>query len=264
MSTSTCTSTGFMSSLPITNVTASFPSRTAPDANGTTSIVYRINFDRKVNKPLNPLQLALAGVTIMDTDGVTGSDNSPSPDTATFLYGRVHAPRYRIDCSTTATGACSSAQPLKLYFEFYSTDANLTLRHQYALDDERSEDAILWFRNTHHNTLVDGNITILSHKYHGYDLYTTSVPLHQNGTIAAPSAGTSSATIGYDGSIGYPYKSSIGLHTQKWLNYDRFNPDPDISSSFIIEFNAIGQETGEGDVPDTASGPANSSRRIRW
>ncbi|WP_345972318.1 hypothetical protein [Sulfurimonas diazotrophicus] len=255
---------GLLSSLPITNVTASFPSRTAPDANGTTLIAYRINFDRRVNQPVNPFRLSLSSVDIVDTDGVYGSDNSPSPDTATFLYGRVHAPRYRIDCSSAALSSCSSTQPLQLFFEFYSSDNNLTLRRQYALDNERSKDAILWFRNTDHSALLEGNITVLSHRYNGYNLYTTSAPLHQNGGIGTPAAGASSVSIGYDGSRGYPYKSSIGLHTQKWLNYDRFNTDPDVNSSFMIEFNAVGQKTGEGNVPNTDSGPANSNRRIMW
>ncbi|MHC3995230.1 hypothetical protein ACXWTF_10405 [Thiomicrolovo sp. ZZH C-3] len=260
----TLPSHGLITSLPLTNTTASFPARSAPDANGTTTIAYRINFDRKVNTPLNPFRLALAGVDIVDTDGVSGSDFSPSPDTATFLYGRVHAPRYRIDCSTAVTSPCNSTQPLQLYFAFYSTDTNLTLRRQYAHDDERSKDAIYWFRNTNHSALIDGNVTILSHLYNGYNLSTTSAPLHQNSTISVPAAGTSTVTIGYDGSRGYPYKSSIGLHTQKWLNYHRFNTNPDVNASFLIEFNAVGLEAGEGNLSDTHSAPANSHRRIRW
>ncbi|MHC3995226.1 hypothetical protein ACXWTF_10385 [Thiomicrolovo sp. ZZH C-3] len=237
-----------------------------PDGNGTVFIQYKLNFDRKINKAANPMRLSLKSVDVNNTKtdpdyNVFGQD--VTTDTATFLYGRAHSPRYRVDCNTTNTGPCTSS-PLELFFEFYSTDSNLTLRKEYAQDNQRSKDAIRWFRNTHHSLSSDGNITGLSHKYFLYYLDGTSGPLKQIGSISTPAAGISSVTLGYTGSDGYPYKGSVELHTQKWLNYDRFNPNPDVNSSFLIEFNAIGQETGDGTLADPGDGPANSNRRIRW
>ncbi|MEJ2500537.1 MAG: hypothetical protein P8Y65_05310, partial [Campylobacterales bacterium] len=154
---------------------------------------------------------------------------------------------------------------------FYgANDANLSLRREYAQDNERSKDAILWFRNTHHDSAADSNITHLSHKYFGYDINTTTAPLYLGNSIATPTHitnpinGISNVQIGYTGDDNYPYKASVNIHTQRWLNYDRFNPNPDINASFLIEFNAIGVEAGEGNLGGTDSGPANSNRRIRW
>jgi hypothetical protein len=250
--------------LPIENLTASFPDD-APDGNGTTHIEYKLNFNRKVNKPVDPFRFALTRVDVNDSEPapytVYGFDDTT--DTATFLYGRAHAPRYRVNCGTNP-GNCAP-KPVQLYFEFYgSDDANLSLRREYAQDNERSRDAILWYRNTHHDSAADSNITHLSHKYYAYDLNTTTGPLYLGGTIGTPNNGISQANIGYTGADGYPYKASVNIHTQKWLNYDRFNSDPDINASFLIEFNAIGVEAGEGNLGGTDSGPANSNRRIRW
>ena len=245
--------------LPIENVETTFNKDTR-DGNGTAHIEYNLNFDRKVNKPVNPLRLALEDVEVVDTDSVYGDDNSN--DTATFLYGRAHSPRYRVNCGTTATGACLSS-PLQIFFEFYSSDSNLTLRRTYAQDINRSKDAIMWFHNTRHEA-NDGNITFLSHKYLEYVITTATSPLYLGGGIGDPAEGISEVRIGYRGTDGYPYKASVDLHTQKWLNYDRFNDNPDVNSSFLIEFNAVGAKVGEGDLSNTDEGPANSNRRIRW
>ena len=115
--------------LPIENLKTTF-SDDAPDGNGTAHIEYNINFDRKVNQPVDPLRLALQKVEIDDTDSVHGED--VSSDTATFLYGRVHAPRYRVDCNVTAINAPCISGNLTMYFEFYSKDTNVTLRRDSA------------------------------------------------------------------------------------------------------------------------------------
>ncbi|UFS62090.1 hypothetical protein LOH54_10570 [Sulfurimonas sp. HSL-3221] len=256
---------GTLTSVLLENTTTSFPDD-AVDGNGTTHIEYRLNFNRKVNKPVDPVRIALNSVYVNDSEPspytVTGSHTST--DTATFLYGRGHAPRYRVNCGTVVTGPCLS-QNLELFFEFYAdNDSNLTLRRGYAQDNERSKDAIMWFRNTKHDSGADGNVTHLSHKFFGYDLNSSTSPLYQGTSITAPGNGISNVRIGYRGSDGYPYKASVNLHTDRWLKYDRFNANPDVNASFLIEFNAIGVEAGEGNLDGTDSGPANSNRRIRW
>jgi len=248
---------GIITSLPITNITTSFPLN-APDGNGTTHIEYKLNFDRKVNRPVDPFRISLTNADVNDTDGVTGSDSTT--DTATFLYGRAHAPRYRVDCSSS-TGNCAS-QPLLIYFEFYSKDSNLPLRRDAVSglnigDQLRSNDAILWFRNTNHMA-ADGNTTSVAQRYIVSSPITPSVITH-NGN-------TDQQTYTYSGNDGYPYKASMELNASRWLIYNRFE-DNATSNNFQLEFNAgPGNKAGTdnlGGGADTGAG-ANTNRRIRW
>jgi len=245
------TATGSITSLPINNLTTSFPPN-APDGNGTTHIEYKLNFDRKVNSPVDPIRISLTNVDVIDTDSVTGSDTAN--DTATFLYGRAHAPRYRVDCSSS-TGDCAS-QPLLIYFEFYSKDSNLPLRQSIASDLQRSTDAILWFRNANH-AATDGNTTSVTQRYIASSPISESVITHGN---------IDRQTYTYSGNDGYPYKASMELNASRWLIYNRFD-DNATSNNFQLEFNAgPGNKAGTdnlGGGADTGAG-ANTNRRIRW
>jgi len=255
-----------ITSLPINNYIATFGHKSAPDKNGTSGILYKLNFNRKVNQPADPIRLALTSVDVKDDTlpayPVYGS--ATTNDTATFLYGRAHSPRYRVNCGTNITGPCIS-QKLELFFEFYSSDSNLSVRREYASDTQRSKDAIMWFRNTHHSNIADGNITYLSHKYLDYNITMTSTPLQiTTATVSDPANGISDVYMRYMNTEGYPYKASVELHTQQWLNYDRFNTNADINNTFLIEYNAVGQVIDQDVLPTTDDNASNSNRRIRW
>ena len=245
------------SPLTIINRTGSFPAD-APDGYGTTHIEYKLNFDRKVNKPVNPFRLALNHVNIRDAEAtpftVTGTHDTN--DAATFLFGRVHAPRYRVSCGDPSAACTSPA--LTMYFEYYSDfDSNVTLRRSISSDDQRSKDGIVWFRNPSHET-TDGNITSVTQRY----IATSPISeesVTRNGATEARSYKFTPSTWGY------PYKSSMKIDPSKWLIYNRFDENATYNT-FALEYSAgAGNKAGTGDLGDgPGSSAATTARRIRW
>jgi hypothetical protein len=252
---------GVITALPISNLSASFPSDAA-DGNGTTLIQYKLNFDRKVNLPVNPFKLKLSNVDVNDTDAVFGTDASPTPDTATFLYGRAHAPRYRVGCTNTpAISTSCDSNPLYIYYEFYSNDTTGTiidLRNDLAADNLRSKDSFNWFQNPGHVPALDGNVTGSQQKYES--------EIVQIGNIL-PSGSRSQVSYRYNGAMGYPYKGTMEVNasnTTPWLVYNRFDTTA-TGFTFEIEFNAEGAEAlMDQNVTSGDGGSVNTSRRIRW
>jgi hypothetical protein len=241
--------------LPIENLTTSF------EGDGTTHIEYNLNFDRKVNQPVDPFRLALKKVEVEDNETapytVYGYDDSS--DTATFLYGRVHAPRYRVDCNVTGMNEPCTSGGLAMYFEFYSKDSNLSLRQSLAPDVNRSKDAIYWFRNGMHE-LTDGNITSVTQRFVS--------PVE----VSVPTAATWDNTnhtelwkFQYTGKDGYPYKAAMGIDSNHWLLYNRYDANA-TTNTFELEFNAgPGTKAGQDNLGSTDNdGDANTNRRIRW
>ena len=247
---------GIASPLTIRNRTGSFPAG-APDGYGTTHIEYRLNFDRKVNKPVNPFRLALNRVAIRDAESapftVTGSYDTN--DAATFLYGRVHASRYRVSCADPSA-ACTS-QPLTMYFEYYSDfDANATLRRSISSDTQRSKDGIVWFINPSHQT-SDGNITSVTQRYIALS------PISEESVTR--NGATESRAYRYGDAEGYPYKASMRVNANRWLIYSRFDENATFNT-FALEFNAAeGNKVGTGNLGNGVSGSAAcTTRRIQW
>ena len=250
---------GLISTLPISNITASFPAN-ASDGNGTALIQYRLNFDRKVNQPVNPFRITLTHVDVDDGDAVHGEDNTN--DTATFLYGRVHAPRYRVSCPSP-TAACIS-RPLYIYYEFYSDDSQGAIVHlrQNTLgvsDALRSKDSFNWFQNPAHVPATDGNVTATQQKY-------GAAHINQYGSATTDGA-RSAIRYNYDYAAGYPYKGTIEITDSsvgRWLIYNRFDINA-TDNSFELEFNAEGTAAFmEQNVTSGSGGSVNTSRRIRW
>jgi hypothetical protein len=240
--------------LPIANLGASF-SNDAADGRGTANIKYKLNFNRKVNKPVNPFKLALTNVHMADIDSVEG-DTGTIGEAATFLFGRVHAPRYRVPCGDPSA-ACTSPG-LKIYFEYYSDlDSNVPLRRTISSDDQRSKDGIVWFRNPSHET-ADGNITSVAQRY------IATSPISEAGVTR--NGATESRTFQFIPSTwGYPYKASMKVDANRWLIYNRFDENATYST-FALEFSAgAGNKAGTGDLGDgPGSAAAATTRRIRW
>ena len=272
------------------------------DANGTKLMnwdetnltkVLRFNFERVGNVAVNPFMVTGPETNVTATS--TYTQNYPGHDTtaeirgeaygtadqnATFIYGRAHAPRFRVPCDVNGTAPCATDvnRPVKIYYEFYyskpgtfSIDANNTMLLSTAQggtltnDNNRSTDAINWFINTQH-TASDGNITALRHKFINYELTTTTAPLRRTGIIGLPANGISEVGMGYNGSQGYAYKSTIEIHTQEWLLYNRFEANP-VYNEFELEFNnKSGAETGTdtSNVGVDSDANVNTSRRIQW
>ncbi len=244
------------------------------DMKGAITMDLGYNYDRVVNQPVNPrfvhfsnLSFAYVSNPPISVDRITDhhvSGTLPLDHNITFIYGRVHAPRYRVECS--GTGNCSTAtspnQPLKFYTEFYydaaaSVEANSTLT-TLSQEADRSVDSIRWYTNTQHNEGRDGNITSVIQRY------VTTSPISRSGATLTFTSGVAFDDFEYDSSSeGYPYKATMQIISQPWLIYNRFD-DSATANDFELEFNAKKLGGATGGVDDSNMTSPNTSRRIRW
>ena len=248
--------------------------------NGSTTLDLHINFDRSRTTPVNPVDLNISTIaadcnisasTPYCTTNANGVDNHQAFSTATLLsrhwmlYGRVHAPRYRVECS--GTGNCSTTtapnQALILYDEFYydlnsTIDANssLTTVKNISSGVNRSVDSINWYTNIQHGSR-DGNATQVVQYY-----MPGASPISVISGPTIPVSGRSTLNVTYDGTDGYPYKATMGITASPWLIYNRFDAAA-IHNDFELEFNAA-QLGEDSNLSDSNLTSPNTSRRIRW
>lgn len=248
--------------------------------NGSTILDLHINFDRSRTTPVNPVDLDISTIRANCSDNAStaycqtnadGVNDHQALSTATLLsrhwmlYGRVHAPRYRVECS--GTGNCSTTttpnQALILYDEFYydlnsTIDANSSLTTVTNLSSgiNRSVDSINWYTNFQHGS-KDGNATQVVQYY-----MPGASPISVISGPTVPASGRSTLNVTYDGTDGYPYKATMGITASPWLIYNRFDAAA-IHNDFELEFNAaqLGEDSSLSDSNLTSP---NTSRRIRW
>ena len=218
------------------------------DKEGMADLNLSINFNRQASVAADPFIFRSSYVEVEDSQGLKGSVNL-SGNKSDFLYGRVHAPRYRVDC---AGGANCTSGTQTLFYEFYSQDMNVTMRAKYADEDMRSPDSILWFTNRNH-TFANG-----SSKFQ-----TVS---NVNFSALVSMGATETFTSTYTGTS-FPYKVTVPIETNtSWLVYNRFD-DGASTNDFALEFNmGAGEQVGLDNLNDTdvTTAPANSNRRINW
>ena len=226
---------------------------------GVANLELNINFDRAVNNEVNPFEFEITDLTVTDANGATTEESVNQ--SAIYLYGRAHAPRYRVDVG-------ANTKPALIYYEYFSDDST-TARADYNLsgDDSRSSDSLQWFINTLHNPGTanggaggDGTVYVTSQK-------AGSGLIHQYSLEDNASVNATTAVYTYDGSSGYPHKGTIRIITDSWLVYDRYNVNA-VDNEFEIEFNEnLGDSEGlEGsaDVDEDDTVNTNTSRRINW
>ena len=254
------------------------------DRSGITILDLHINFDRNRTNPVNPIDLNISTIsadcgdaasTPYCTTNADGKGDHNATDTSDpfdsyhlFVYGRVHAPRYRLECS--GIGSCSTGttpnQPLILYDEFYydqtsTIDANTLLSTTIGISSGslRSVDSINWYVTSLHGA-SDGNVSAVR-QYNGNTPASPS-PI----SVTTPSSvlgGISTIGATYDGSDDYPYKATMGITASPWLIYNRFDTLAD-HNAFELEFNAEQLGGGTADQSDSNLTNPNTSRRIRW
>ena len=90
-----------ITSLPIENIPSTFPADTdgdGVDENGTTFIQYKLNFDRKTNLLVNPFEIDLSNVDIIEvnvtTPPVSGTTGTLTNQKATYYYARSRASKF--------------------------------------------------------------------------------------------------------------------------------------------------------------------------
>ncbi len=154
-----------LDTLPIKNITSSFPEDpvTAPDGNGTTTIAYKLNFDRKIHLVVNPVQMALTDVNITEVDAtvdpsdlVTGETGALTNQNATFYYARTRASKFFYEDIDTAT------VDTPILIDLYC-DLGFTACNTVGIDTVFGQiNEINWWLSLGHNTgNNDGNITLM-------------------------------------------------------------------------------------------------------
>ncbi|MBW6487765.1 hypothetical protein [Sulfurimonas sp.] len=222
------------------------------DTNGTANFNYKINFDRNLTKVVNPFMVVVTAIDAEDNDSVTGNNSLDS--NATFAYGRTHASRQRYSCTTSPC-----VKNANIYFESYcfGTGCDKTLLNGFSPNLMRTDD-VRWYINEAHVLPNDGIVGAVSEK-----VATPHVTETASVTNTNPIRQTT--TLRYNGSKGYPYKTTMQNEASPWLIYNESDPFA-TRNEFQVEFDNAGDWTGEHDTDTTTKTPdgTTTNRRIMW
>jgi hypothetical protein len=247
------------------------------DMNGSIHLGYFINYNRRVIQPttgvasMQPNNPAVRVFSDFNVSCTAGVDCSRYADLANndylgnkdlnntqinFLYARTYTPR------TVAQGNVVNAQ---VGYEVYCPECLSNSSFNTLLSDiphmSTSPYGVGWMRSHSHDISRDGNITNLVPATASSSYVTTTF------NESSYSNGFQPTTETYNGSKGYPYKTSIFYTPDHWLLYDKYSINA-VQNSFEVEFlGTPGEWTGQGldkagKVDSNASG--DSSRRIQW
>ncbi|MDT8338667.1 MAG: Ig-like domain-containing protein [Sulfurimonas sp.] len=221
------------------------------DTNGTAEFNYKINFDRNTSKVVNPFAVVVNEINATDTDNVSGVNVGGN---ATFVYGRTHATRQRYQGDTGTAN---------IYFESYCFGAGCdkTLLNGFSPNMQRTDD-VRWYVNEANIPDIDGTVGIVQQK--------DATPTDASDDIVDVTAQNnvtyySTADLDYDESKGYPYKTTMHNNASPWLIYNESDWTA-TRNEFQVEFDRIGEWTGEHNTSTTTKTPAGATtnRRIMW
>jgi len=250
----------------------------ATDTNGSVSVRYRINFDRKPDKAhlVNPVVMQIDDINISEMavalpptlPAADGGYHAVANNKATFYYGRLHAPRYRV---------VGNADNITLYYEVYcSPDGDATglplrvcdLRDHIPVLPNRtlSVDDIHWYVNEQHQNIY-GDINISAPG--GGITERPGIPGNPiTESWQAYNAPFETWNVQYDPTNrGYPFKATMRMWTNWWLVYNIFNDNPpNPTVDFELEFNSGGvwQGTSTGNISVDSNASVNTNRRVEW
>lgn len=220
----------------------------------------RFNFPRQVNTVENPFQVLPANVTLTASsiygattvrqDVLSGSSISIG-QSATFVYGRTHAPRQ------TFIGNMGTEL---IYFEVYCGSIPGSICDKTLLPNGTAStitDDPRWFVNANH-TQLNGSVGAISGKF--------SAEVSVAGAITG--ASVINIPLTYDGTRGYPYKTTMLNTPSTWLIYDQYNvANNKNTNEFEVKFinpntNWAGKHETDTTTKNSASDKTN--RRSMW
>ena len=237
---------------------------------GEAELELNVNFNRAVNTAVNPIVLTYNNFrTICSTlancrsyaDGLPVHDpkgNLLTNQPVTHLYGRVHTPRQRVADPDPAT--ISAAATVPVYYEFYCDNAcnvgALAANPAISPQGILSPDDVRWYTQALHNTALDGNATATQAR---------NTADNARFTTRSIDPGAQTASYTYNGSRGYPYKTTIDLNASDWLIYNRYDAAA-AANDFEIEYFTTGRWGGEdqSNMSVDANTSTNVNRRIQW
>lgn len=224
------------------SITPSHPS--ARFTNGVGTLNYRLNFNRSIMVPVNPLQMSIPQMVVSDVDNVTGTNSIDS--NATYLFGRTHAARQRYE---------GNSGTANIYFESYCFGVGCDKTLLPNGPDSARIDDVRWYRNQNHIMPIDGTVGTVTQKG-GVGTVSASTP-----TVANPAQ----TTLIYNGNKGYPYKTTMENNASNWLIQNEFNPNATINE-FQVEFVGQTDWSGAHDTNTTSKAKATpwTNKRLDW
>jgi len=231
--------------------------------NGTMQTRINMNYTRQKNMTINPTTIMFKTykVNCTNENNCTFSadmENNKTTkgikdlnNTIAHYYGRTHVPRQRcIENNITAP----------LYYEVFcfGNDCNKTLL-QDSLNSDISDDP-RWFINTKHTKSKYGSPGRVNQR-------TYSVGNGYVTEITPPSGNAPDhVTLHYNGTRGYPYKTTMENNASSWLIYNQFNSNA-TKNEFEVEFNnadtawAGARKTNDNTKRNAAD---KTNRRTMW
>ena len=236
------------------------------DLNGSANTRLHLNFKRKSNIPYNPQQIIIKdyNVTMPISINAHGSvsykphgNKSFVTKPLKFYYGRTHATRQRFEVPTDAPYTTDIYYEVYCYDNGVVNDCNKTLLPNGT--NSKHSDDLRWYINTNHNTHNDGNITSAHVVDSVYGKVTEASRDNTHNDITK-------VNLLYDGSVGYPYKTTMENNASDWLIYNPDNPNAK-RNKFSVEFYKAGTIwNGEHETTTTTKGAntAKTNRRVMW
>jgi len=165
-----------------------------------------------------------------------------------FFYGRTHTGKQRFEVPG------DSPYKANIYYEIYCYGATCNTA---LLPSTQHVDDIRWYRNTSHVASNDGNVSSLSEK----GLANKVIP-----NTLVTTAEPATVNIPYDGTLGYPYTTTMEVNASSWLIYNENNASA-VTNPFQAEYNKAGTGwSGKRKTTTTtkASNTSKINRRTMW
>jgi len=266
-----------LTSLTIENNASSFPAN-APDGNGTTSIAYKLNFDRKIHLVVNPIRMALTDVNITDTYvNSTGTYLVQGGDlvnqTATLYYARSRASQFFYE--DISEPSVLTPILVDVYCDLgYTACDSLGINTVNGQTNEMD-----WWLSWNHDALNgDGNITLRTGATEvtpvgaGAPTVTpTNVQIMANAQQANVTVTSNATTLPMTAEIELVRESVLAptIYTNEWLIY---NPNTDAilqaspSPFYKVRFIGTSGWAGHGDTGHVVDSNTSikKNRRLGW
>ncbi len=222
------------------------------DNNGTGNFIVRLNFNRVINKPVNPFVLNVTDLNTSDSDGVVGKLENQDMR-AVYYYARARASKFMYDDVT------DNSIKTPVYIDVYYTpgtefDKNATFdTNKFTVTNDFE-----WFISSQHNNTKDGEVKLVSQDTNKATV--TNTPAIVNGK-------TQDATVTDAGNTLRPFIVDINMTgTSSWLIYNKDKPQ-EPSPFYRVRFTNPGNEWAgygkTGRVVET-NASKHKVRRLEW
>ena len=236
---------------------------------GRLETVTSLNYNREVNATVNPERVTFGAFEASDPNNFFNADlvadktaqgfddiNKSSTESleVTHYYGKAHAGRQRFEVHTDAPYTTNIYYEVFCFGIINENQCNPGLLQNPA-NLRRTDDA-RWYINTNHTTAKDGNVSSVV-QADGSNRVNVTTPIQNNPTTV---------NLTYNGTRGYPYKTTMDINTANWLLYNRYDANV-TANQFPVEFERAGTGwSGEHETNTITidTGTVKTNRRSMW